>query len=180
MIVLVLFGTIEGHTAKIARRMANQIEEAGHQVVLSDVREPGFAVPGTFDAVVLCGPIHMGKFPQPLVQFINDFSGALNDVPSALVSVSLSAASENEDERKEAEACAYELCDSTGWVPTMLHEAAGAIKYVEYNYFKRFAMRRIMAHRGGPVDTHSDYEMTDWEALNHFTASFLAKATLSQ
>ena len=176
MKVLIIYATVEGQTAKIAGAVAEHIEAAGHQVELTDVREPGFAVPGVFDAVVVCAPVHMARFPEPLVKFVKDFKDALNQKPSAFISVSLSAASEFEDERKEAEAFAYNLARITGWTPTMRYAAAGAIKYLEYNYFKRYAMRRIFAHKGGPVDTSADYELTDWPALKKFTEDFLAAA----
>lgn len=176
MTILVTYGTVEGHTGKIARAIANQIEDAGHQVVLGDVREPGFAVPGRFDAVIVCGPIHMGHYPEPIVEFARSFKDALNAVPGALVTVSLTAASEHEDERMEADACAYHLSEATGWAPDMHHSAAGALKYLEYNFFKRFVMRRISDHAGGPIDTSKDYELTDWSRLSQFVSEFLAFA----
>ena len=173
MNILIAFESVEGHTAKIARRVAKQVEEAGHGVVLADLREPGFALPGAYDAAILCGPIHMGHYPPGLVQFASDFSDALNAKPSALITVSLSSASDSEDERSEVQKIAYTLCESSGWAPRMRHDAAGALKYLEYNYFKRIAMRHIVGHAGGPVDTSRDYELTDWNALENFVQEFL-------
>jgi menaquinone-dependent protoporphyrinogen oxidase len=173
MTILVAFESVEGHTAKIARRVAEHVEDAGHTAVLSDLREPGFAIPGQFDAVILCGPIHMGRYPAGLERYINDFGAALNQKPSALITVSLSAASDSEEERSEIHKIAYELCETSGWAPRMRHDAAGALKYLEYNYFKRMLMRYIVSHAGGPVDTSQDYEMTDWAALETFVQEFL-------
>lgn len=176
MTILVVYGTVEGHTAKIARTIASQIEDAGHRVVLADVREPGFAVPGTFDAVLLCSPIHMGRYPEKVVQFVESFKKGLQQKPSALITVSLAIASQYEDERKEAQGYPYLLGEATAWVPDMRHNAAGAIKYLEYNFFKRYAMRRIVDHAGGPIDSSNDYELTDWAKLNLFVRDFLAFA----
>jgi menaquinone-dependent protoporphyrinogen oxidase len=176
MKVLVIYATVEGHTAKVARHVASDVESAGHQTIVADLRQPGFAVPGGFDAAILCAPIHMGRYPDPFVQFIRDFHAALNDIPTALVTVSLSITSPFEDEREQATAYPYLLSDETGWVPRMRHDAAGALKYLEYNYFKRLVMRRIAAHAAGPVDIGKDYELTDWAALSDFTTQFLAEA----
>lgn len=178
MEVLVAYGTVEGHTRKIASRVAERIESRGHQVVLVDLREPGFAVPGRFDAAILCGPIHIGRYPEPLVRFAHDFAPALNEKPSALITVSLGIASEHEDERREAQGFATQLCERTGWAPVMRHDAAGALKYVEYDFFKRWIMRRIARHEGGPVDTSRDHELTDWTALDAFVDEFLMRVAL--
>lgn len=176
MTILVAYETVEGHTGKIAAQVAKHLEHAGHTAVLADLREPGFAVPGSFEAVVICGPIHMGRYPAGLEQFVTDFADALNQKPSALITVSLSAASDDEEERSDVQKIAYKLCESSGWAPRMRHDAAGALKYLEYNYFKRVVMRYIVKHAGGPIDTKHDYELTDWTALERFVHDFLNEA----
>lgn len=178
MIVLVIYATVEGQTAKIATAIAEQTESAGHEVILTDVRQPGFAVPGRFDAVVVCAPIHNGQYPEPLIEFIGGFNEALNAAPSALVTVTLSIASPFEEERHEAEAYSYKLCEATSWAPSARHNAAGALKFSEYNYFKRLLMKRISAHHQGPTDTSRDQEFTDWSALHAFASKFLADAAV--
>ncbi|MEC9342808.1 MAG: flavodoxin domain-containing protein [Pseudomonadota bacterium] len=176
MIILVAYASVEGHTAKIATRIAEKTESAGHEVILANLSEPGFAVPGRFDGVILCGPIHIGTYPGALVRFLQDWKSALMDVPSALVTVSLAISSEIPEEREEALAFPDRLAEATGWVPSIRHHAAGALKYLEYDFFKRWIMRRISAKEGGPVDTSRDYEFTDWAALDTFTMDFLAEA----
>ncbi|MGH1359387.1 MAG: flavodoxin domain-containing protein [Burkholderiaceae bacterium] len=172
MLVLVIYGTVEGHTGKIAGKVASQIEAAGHQVNLTDVRQPGFAVPGQFDAAIVCAPIHLGEYPAPVVQFLHDYAAALNQIPSALITVSLSIASLFEAEVKQANAYPEHLVSKTGWLPTMRHNAAGALKYLEYSYFKRLLMRHIAAKEGGPVNTTADHELTDWDSLQAFVGAF--------
>ena len=102
MIVLIAFATIEGHTGEIARRIATQVEEAGHQAILADLSQPGFGLPGQIDAAILAAPIHVGRYPPQMVRFIQDWKSDLSAVPSALVTVSLAIASQNADEREEA------------------------------------------------------------------------------
>ncbi len=176
MIILVAYASVEGQTAKIAARIAEKVEAAGHEVILANLIEPGFAVPGRFDGVILCGPIHIGRYPDVLVRFMKDWATALSEMPSALVTVSLAIKSEYADERAEAEAFPDRLVKEAGWAPSMRHHAAGALKYLEYDFFKRWIMRRISGKEGGPVDTNRDYEFTDWAALDAFTQEFLAEA----
>jgi len=178
MLVLVIYATVEGQTAKIAKTIAEQIETAGHEVILTDVRQPGFAVPGRFDSIMVCAPIHNGHYPQPLIDFVGAFNEALNAVPSALVTVTLAIASPFEDERNEAEAYPYKLCEATSWAPSARYNAAGALKFSEYNYFKRLLMKRIAAHQQGPTDTSCDHEFTDWAALHGFVDQFLVDAAV--
>lgn len=177
MNILIVYESIEGHTEKIARKISEQIESANHQVILANAREPGAAIPGTQDGVIVCGPIHAGNYPTSLTQFVTSFSQALNDMPSALVTVSLAAAGQNQYELDEASTYPDALIKSSGWEPNLRYDAAGALKYLEYNFFKRYLMRYMVGEAGGPVDTSVDYEFTDWDALARFVAQFLETAS---
>ncbi|MCU0790399.1 MAG: protoporphyrinogen oxidase [Nitratireductor sp.] len=176
MIILVAYATVEGHTAEIASRIGRQIEAAGHQVILADLAQPGFGLPARIDAAILCAPIHAGRYPQSMVRFVQDWKSELMNIPAALVTVSLAIASKNEEERNEATGYPERLRAETGYVPAIQHHAAGALKYVEYDFFKRWMLRRIAEKEGGPVDTWRDHELTDWAALEGFVRSFLAHA----
>jgi menaquinone-dependent protoporphyrinogen oxidase len=180
MAVLVLYATVEGHSRKIAEHAAGQLEGLGHEVVLSDIREPGFAIPGRFDGVVLCAPIHIGRYPQTVIQFATDWKEALEAVPSALISVSLGIASESEEERAEAQAYPAKLEKKTGFRPGHVHHAAGALKFLEYDFFKRMMMRQIAAKEGGPIDVNRDHEFTDWDALDSFIRDFGKEVALTE
>jgi menaquinone-dependent protoporphyrinogen oxidase len=176
VIILVAYASVEGQTAKIASRIAEKVEDAGHQAILANLAEPGFAIPGRFDAVILCGPIHMGAYPNTLIRFIQNWKAALLEVPSALVTVSLAILSDYSEGHEEAMSYPEKLIKETGWTPQVQYHSAGALKYLEYDFFKRWVMRRISGHEGRPVDTSQDYEFTDWAALDVFTADFLAQA----
>ncbi|SOE18638.1 menaquinone-dependent protoporphyrinogen oxidase [Hoeflea halophila] len=180
MTVLVLYATIEGHTRKIAEHAAARLEAAGQAVFLGDIREPGFAVPGRFDGVLICAPIHIGRYPSPVAQFVTEWKDALAQVPTALVSVSLAIHSDSAEERAEAEAYPAKLEKKTGFHIPKVHHAAGALKFLEYDFFKRALMRRIAAKEGGPVDTSRDHEFTDWQALDAFVQEFADDVALAR
>ena len=180
MTVLVIYASVEGHTRKIAEHAAARLEAVGEQVVLGDVREPGFAVPGRFDGVLVCAPIHIGRYPSPVARFIIDWKAALAEVPTAMISVSLGIHSENAEERTEAEGFPAKLERKTGFRFPRVHHAAGALKYLEYDFFKRALMRQISQKEGGPVDTGRDYEFTDWQALDAFVQNFADDVALAR
>lgn len=173
MNVLIFYATVEGQTRKIAETIARIAENAGHMVFLADAAQPGLSDPAGYDAAILCAPIHIGKYPAPFVHFIQQWEGSLARVPTALITVSLAIRSKNEDERKEAENFPRELEKATGWHAEKEFNAAGALKYLEYDFLRRWAMRYISGKEGGPTDMSRDYEMTDWPALEKFTNDFL-------
>ena len=173
MTVLVIYATVEGQSRKIADHVAGRLERVGEQVVIGDVGQEGYAEPGRFAAVALCAPIHIGRYPERMVRFIQDWKPVLDAMPTALISVSLGITSDNEAEREEARAYPRKLERKTGWKAKVEHHAAGALKYAEYDFFKRWVMRRISEKEGRPLDTSRDYEFTDWAALNAFVDSFV-------
>jgi menaquinone-dependent protoporphyrinogen oxidase len=173
MIILIAYVTVEGHTGDVAARVAEIVEAAGNQAIVVNLADPGFGIPGRFDAVILCAPVHVGHYPARMMSFVANWKHALCEVPSAFVSVSLAIASKNPQERLEAEAYPEQLQQKSVWKPDKVHHAAGALKYVEYDFFKRWIMRRIARSEGGPVDTTRDYVLTDWNALEKFIRDFL-------
>lgn len=174
MSILVIYASIEGQTRKIAQHIAGRLEAKGQSVVITDVREPGFAVPGRFDGIVLCAPIHVGRYPEAFARFVADWRDAIEAAPNAFVSVTLAIHSDDAEEQAEAREFPEKLAKKTGFRSRMVHHAAGALKFLEYDFFKRYLMRRIASKENGPVDVSRDHEFTDWAALDAFTDSFLA------
>ncbi len=95
----------------------------------------------------------------------------LNSVPSAFVSVSLSIVSDNAEERQEGEDYPTGLLAETGWQPLAIHHAGGALRLAEYDFFKRWMVRRLS--RNAPAgEAKGDREFTDWAALELFASEF--------
>lgn len=172
----VFYGTVEGHTRKIAGEIGSQLVAAGHSVEIIDISQPGLAGFRDIDAAILAAPIHIGKYPEVFETFVKSWKSELMAIPTAMVSVSLSIASPYEGEREESTHYPDGLESRTGWRADRIHHAAGALKYLEYDFFKRFMMRRIARHEHGPVDTKQDHELTDWDALASFVSDFATEA----
>lgn len=176
MRVLVFYATVEGQTQKIANFIAGKLEKTSHEIIVTDANQLGFVGAGTYDATIMCAPIHMGSYPTPFVHFVEEWKDALNSKPSAFISVSLAVASKDEGERKEAEEPAAELFQKTDWKPKAILHCAGALRYTSYDFFKRWMMKRLASKEDGPVDTSQDYELTDWAEIEAFVMRFLADA----
>lgn len=169
---LVLYSTIEGQTRKIAEAVSSHLESRGNMVMLTDANQIGFADPGTSDGVILCAPVHIGHYPSPFVHYVHSWSEVLNDMPSAFISVSLSIASAYDDEKTEARNYPSQLSDETGWRPRSVLHCAGALKYTQYDFFKRWMLKRIAASEDGPIDTKHDFELTNWTEVKNFVDDF--------
>ncbi|MEJ2552431.1 MAG: flavodoxin domain-containing protein [Gammaproteobacteria bacterium] len=178
MHVLIVYGSKEGQTAKIAERIAQIIRKQGLQASTYSTKEiqTGFAIDG-FDAAIVGGSIHMGSYPAYLRKFVTIHRDWLSDVPSAFFTVCMAIQSQNADERAEARNYGVRFTNSTRWRPTLSETFAGAVKYTQYNFITRFIMKMITKREGGSTDTRRDHEYTDWDAVARFTSRFLEEIT---
>ena len=174
MRILICYGTTEGQTRKIAEFVADIVRKHGHDAALFDATEIGEVEASRCQAAILAGSVHMGRYQTALVYHIRRWHETLNAMPSAFISVSLSAASNDPHERSEIDEVAQKMLQEAGWRPQATHHAAGALLFTQYDFFKRWAMRLIAMQRKEKVDPHVDTEYTDWPALTRFVEDFLA------
>jgi menaquinone-dependent protoporphyrinogen oxidase len=175
--ILVVYGTTEGHTRKIAQRVGGFIREMGHNAEVldsADVRED-FRADG-FNAFIIMGSLHQGSHQRSLVHFVKKHRDELKLAPSTFMSASLTAAYKEGDHHGELQACVDKFTEETEWTPTEWIPVAGALMYVEYDWFKRMILKSISKKAGGDTDTSHDYEYTDWPALEEYVKAFLEKS----
>jgi menaquinone-dependent protoporphyrinogen oxidase len=175
MKVLVVYGTTEGQTRKIAEFMADVLKGAGHEPLIANAAEQA-PTPTAFDAIIVGGSIHINKYQSAVVNYIRHNVDTLNNTPAAFFSVCMAAASKNEKERGDAERITTEFLQRIGWRPMLTTQVAGALKYTQYGFFKRLVMKYIAKKEGGATDTSHDYEYTDWNAVKEFVTLFVEKA----
>lgn len=170
---VLIYASIEGQTRKIAHHIEGHLKDRHHSTITIDTTDDEASIDLTdVDGVIACAPVHTGSFPKSLVRRLSREHSALMAFPGAFVSVSLAVASDDKSEVDSIEKIVHELSEKTGWWPVMTHHAAGALKYLEYDYFKRWMMKRISKKSNGPIDTTQDYEFTDWDALDRFIDQF--------
>ena len=168
---LIIYGTGEGQTRKIARYMEEVLEDAGYKASVADVTEDP-PQPHKYDAILIGSSVHTHRYHDGVKNYISTFKEELNKKPSAFFSVCMAVASKIEEEHEEAHQLAKEFLENTGWTPTETWHIAGALKYTQYDYFKRLVMRMIASKQGGGTDTDQDYEYTDWEAVKNSVLQF--------
>ena len=175
MNVLLLYGTSEGQTGKIARFVTERLVQDGQKALMIEARESAF-IPdlGEFDAVLIAASLHAGRFQREVIEFVKHNRQALAEKSSALLSVSLSAAGRDPQDVVGLATCVAQFIEQTGWTPGRVHHVAGALRYSAYGLITRWVMRHIAARRGAPTDTRRDYELTDWQDLARFIDEFAA------
>lgn len=171
--VLILYGTTDGHTAKIAAALARTLTTEGNVV---DVRDAGHVepevTPQAYDGVLVAASIHAQGYQRAIRRWVRQHAAALNGRPTAFLSVCLAVLEQRPEVQVNLRRILERFFAQTGWHPTISQHIAGALLYTRYGWLKRWIMKRIVAKAGGDTDTSRDYEYTDWKALEAFAHSF--------
>ena len=172
--ILVVYGTTEGHTRKIAEFIADRLRAAGRTVDLVDSAAPAAEqIAPIYAGAIVGGSLHQGGHQSSLAHFVKANVAWLATIPTAFFSVSLSIVSQDPEMRAEAKKDADKFLADTGLVPGMVRLVAGALKYTQYDFFKRFIMRSIAKRAGGDTDTSHDTEYTDWDDVARFADEYV-------
>ena len=174
--ILVIYGTTEGQTAKIARCLGDALRAAG---VSADVMNAAADRPDArrYDAVIVAASVHAGGYQRAVRRWVRAQAEVLNDKPTAFVSVCLGVLQPDARVHQELSAIVDRFVRSTGWRPGTIKYVAGALAYSRYNWLTRLAMVRIVRKAGGDTDTSRDYEYTDWVDVRAFAETFARSVT---
>ncbi len=166
MKLMIVYGSTEGQTRKICEFLRDESEKAGHSPALFDamVTPPD---PAEFDAVLVAASLHGGKYQVTVKDFVQKYHRSLNQMNSGFISVSLTAATDEPESWKELKQHTEDFLIETGWKPNFVEQVAGALRYTQYDYLKRFIMRMISRRSGGETDTSQDHEYTDWDQVRN-------------
>lgn len=175
MRLLLVYGTTEGQTQKVAHFVADHLAQQGHDASVVNAIAAVVPEPREFDAVIIAASLHAGHYQSAIIHFVRKYLAAIDRRPNAFLSVSLAAASEDRDDIEGLERCVSELTQRTGWTPKHIHHVAGAFRYTSYDFMKKWAMKYIAYRKGAPTDTSCDHELTDWVDLTRFVEAFLAE-----
>ena len=169
--VLVVYGTTEGQTKKIADALADALASRG---ALADVRAAGDQppAPGGYAGVVVAASVHAGQYQRPVRRWVRAHRDTLDAMPAAFVSVCLGVLQHDEKTRRDLERILDGFVAETGWRPSLVTHVAGALPYTRYGWLKRVIMKRIVGKAGGDTDTSRDYEYTNWADVRRFADDF--------
>ena len=161
--VLVLYSSIEGHTERIAQRIAEVLRIRGHTVELAPAgAEMDLS---RYAGVIVGASVHYGHHPAQLASWVK--TAALDGRASAFFSVSLGA----------KERYATKFLRKAGWRPGLTAVFPGALQYSRYGPIKRRVVQAFAAVGGHDTDPSRDYDYTDWKAVDSFATAFAAMLT---
>lgn len=175
MNILILYGTTDGHTAKIAEFLRDELRAMGAQAHASDARDTDRdADPQRFDAVIVTASVHVSNFQSPVVKWIRKNLAAVSSRPSAFLPVCLGILQDSERVRADLDAIVARFTRQTGWQPAKIEFVAGAIPYSRYGLIKKWVMQYMSRQAGMKTSPSQDYEFTDWDGLRRFLVGFVA------
>src|SRR3569833_2334700 len=115
MNILILYGTSEGQTRKVASFLADQLWAQGLQVTLRNITDNVETIQlDDFDGIIVAARVHAGSYPRPIVDFVARNRRALTDTPGAFLSVSMSAAALRPGDKEAAERYVAKFVRGTG------------------------------------------------------------------
>jgi menaquinone-dependent protoporphyrinogen oxidase len=169
--ILVLYGTTDGHTAKVAATVGQALKTLG---AAADVVEAGSTdvQPEKYAGIIVAASVHARGYQPAVRRWVRRHADALCRKPSAFLSVSLGVLQHDPKVQQELENIVNEFIRTTGWHPTMTQNVAGALLYTKYNWIKRWVMKRIVRKASGDTDTSRDYEYTNWTDVRAFADRF--------
>jgi menaquinone-dependent protoporphyrinogen oxidase len=169
--ILVVYGTTDGHTAKVADAIAGALRAHGAAV---DAYQAGrtHCLPDGYDGVIVASPVRGGKYLKSIRRWAHAHAAVLNAKPTAFVSVCLGILQHDEAVDRTLKTIISRFLAETGWQPLVTKPVAGALPYTRYNWLIRRVMKRIAGKAGGDVDTTRDYEYTDWQDVRTFAEQF--------
>jgi menaquinone-dependent protoporphyrinogen oxidase len=177
--LLVLYGTTDGQTAKIAQAVAATWRARGADVdVVQAGKEGKDPRPQDYDGIVVAASVHVGGYQRAVRSWVRRHAAALTEKPTAFLSVCLGVLQPDAGVRADLDRIMDRFVGETGWTPTMTKSVAGALRYSRYGWLKRWVMRRIVRKAGMETDTRRDYEFTDWAELEVFAKGFFWTAKL--
>jgi menaquinone-dependent protoporphyrinogen oxidase len=173
--ILIVFGTTDGHTRKVAQRLGQMVCAADSEVAVHVVEAGTTDVnPQHYSAVVVCASVQGGHYQQPVAKWVRANAVLLNAKRTAFVSVCLGILQHDAKVDRALDEIVQRFLDATGWRPAQVKKIAGALLYRDYNFIKRWMMKRIVRSGGGDTDTSRNYEYTDWNDLRLFAEKFVA------
>jgi menaquinone-dependent protoporphyrinogen oxidase len=137
--VLIVYATQEGHTRRVAERVAARLGTRGAAAEVLDVRDGAQHLDlSAFSGVIVAAAVHSGKHAREIVGFVRSHRGELARAPTALLSLSLSQAGAEDvaaapESRARAARNVQDVIDrfvaQTGWRPDRVRPVAGALLY---------------------------------------------------
>ncbi|RIV73945.1 flavodoxin domain-containing protein [Flagellimonas aequoris] len=171
MKILIVYGTMEGQTTKIAHFMEELLQKENHKVVLANASKNP-PTPDSFDAILIGSSIHLNTYNPSIRGYIKNNVEVLNKKITGFFSVSMAIISDLPEKQHEIDQIAKKFLIDSSWNAVEIWHIAGALKFTKYDYLKKITMRSIAKKEDGPIDINKDYEYTNWTKVKNQVSQF--------
>ncbi len=175
--VLVLYMSRGGHTARIARRISETIEDAGGTATRMDLTEAAKEGVdwGAYDVVALGAPVYYGSYDKSVLEFIAAHQSELGSKPNSFFNVSVVART---PEKATVEGNRYmqKFLELSPWKPADLKVIAGKVDYPSWGWLDTLMIQMIMKFTHGPTDRTTVIDYTDWDDVAAYARHLLTLA----
>lgn len=170
------FASRDGHTRRIAQRIASSLEDSKLTVQVRDLAERNPAPEELEGPVVLVAAVRYGKHLPQARQFLAMYGKLTAPPPLVFLSVNLTA---RKADKRTPEESPYlrKAIQLYGVKPVLAHAIAGRLDYPRYSTFDRQMIRFIMLLTGGPTDPSTTIEYTDWAEVEDLAKRITLLAT---
>jgi menaquinone-dependent protoporphyrinogen oxidase len=169
--ILITYGSSEGHTAKVADRIASMLTALGAHVSTYPAAEAPEDT-RSFDAIIVGGSVHFGQYQREVINFVERHRRQLDLVPSAFFSVSLTSAAGTDAAVHQVDTYIQDLTDTTKWEPALVGQFGGAAAYSQYGFVKRLMFHSFAKEMHLDANADHDHDFTDWDAVDRFGQEF--------
>jgi menaquinone-dependent protoporphyrinogen oxidase len=164
--VLVIYCSVRGHTARVARTLCASMAEAGARADMMELKEAlheGLDW-DRYDTIVVGAPVIYGTYDKALLQFVADHRARLDARPNSFFNVSVVA-------RTPAKATVagnrymQKFLRLSPWQPRDLQVIAGKVDYPAWPWYAVLMIQLIMKMTQGPTSRDAVIDYTDWDAV---------------
>lgn len=170
---LIIYGTKQGQSKKIATYIREILSQANHGVDLYDIHQvPRDIELKKYDAVIIGAGVHMSGYTKALQRWVSHHRFGLFNKHAAFFSVCLGVLQNDPKVHEQERSIMQSFFTKTGWAPNHSAIFAGALPYSKYNWILKLIMHRIAKKAGTNTSMRRDYEFTDWNEVRQFALSF--------
>lgn len=168
--LLIAVSTTDGHTNKIAQRIAQHIESHKMTCVVKPIGSITMQDLNTCQQLLIGASVRYGKHQHEVVDFVDAYRHLLDEKKAGLFSVCAVARKAGKD-TPQANPYYRKLLKQLHWQPRFQAVFAGRLTFDRYGFFDRTMIRFIMWLTKGPTAKHTDVEFTDWQKVDNFSLS---------
>lgn len=171
MRILIVYGTTDGQTSKVALALSRSLRRAGVNAEAFPA-SPAAPDPKGYAGVIVAASLHSGRCQRSVRTWLKRHAAGIENLPTAFVGVGMLARDPRDTARLKVYRVMRGFADRSGWAPTYFKPVAGALRYSQYGWLKRWFVQRMAAAIGAGTDTRLDYEYTNWDDLDRFARAF--------